>query len=91
MSERKSPTQSATLYKVGTKKKGNDNNTWIITENKNGVKKWILYKKVSNIKESTKESTTKKKIMTNPNDYYKQFPNYKEPIQDISFFTSKIK
>lgn len=25
--ERKSPTQSATLYKVGTKKKGNDGNT----------------------------------------------------------------
>jgi hypothetical protein len=87
MSERKSPTQSATLYKVGTKKKGNDNNTWIITENKNGVKKWILYKKVSSIK----ESTNKKKIMTNPDDYYKQFPNYKEPIQDISFFISKIK
>ena len=32
---RKSPTQSATLYKVGTKKKGNDGNTWIIVENKN--------------------------------------------------------
>ena len=95
MSERKSPTQSATLYKVGTKKKGNDNNTWIITENKNGVKKWILYKKVSSTKESTKkstkESTTKKKIMKNPDDYYKQFPNYEKPINDISFFTLKIK
>ena len=26
---RPSPTESATKYKVGTKKKGNDNNTWI--------------------------------------------------------------
>jgi hypothetical protein len=38
MSERKSPTQSATLYKVGTKKKGNDGNIWIIVENKNYIK-----------------------------------------------------
>lgn len=44
---RKSPSQSATLYKEGTKKKGNDGNTWIISINKNGVKRWTLYKKVS--------------------------------------------
>ena len=44
---RKSPTESATLYKVGTKKKGNDGNTWIIVENKNNVKRWQLYKKTS--------------------------------------------
>jgi len=44
---RPSPTSSATLYKVNTKKKGNDNNTWIVTENKNGIKRWKLYKKVS--------------------------------------------
>ena len=43
--ERKSPTQSATLYKVGTKKKGNDGNTWIVVMNKNRVKRWKLYKK----------------------------------------------
>lgn len=44
MSSRKSPTESATLYKIGTKKKGNDNNIWIIVENKNGIKRWKLYK-----------------------------------------------
>ena len=38
--ERKSPSQSATLYKVGTKKKGIDGNIWIIVENVNGVKRW---------------------------------------------------
>ena len=76
MSERKSPIQSATLYKIGTKKKGNDNNIWIITENKNGVKRWKLYKK---------------KIMENPDDYFKQFPDYRKPINDISFFNLKIK
>ena len=37
---RPSPSQSATLFKVGTKKKGNDGNTWIIKKNKNGVNRW---------------------------------------------------
>jgi len=52
---RPSPSQSATLYKVGIKKTGNDGNTWIITENVNGTKRWKLYKKVSK-KISKKES-----------------------------------
>ena len=50
---RKSPTESATLYKVGTKKIGNDGNKWIIVENKNNVKKWQKYKR--RIKDSFKE------------------------------------
>jgi hypothetical protein len=54
MSERKSPTQSATLYKIGTKKKGNDGNIWIIVENKNNIKKWQLYKKPTKIEISQK-------------------------------------
>jgi len=41
---RKSPTQSATLYKLGTIKTGNDGNKWIIVKNKNNVKRWMLYK-----------------------------------------------
>ena len=38
--DRPSPSESATQFKVGTKKKGNDGNMWIIVENKNGVKRW---------------------------------------------------
>ena len=38
--DRPSPSDSATLFKVGTTKKGNDGNNWIITKNKNGIKKW---------------------------------------------------
>ena len=38
--ERPSPSESATKFKVGTKKKGNDGSMWIIVENKNGVKRW---------------------------------------------------
>lgn len=45
--ERSSPTPSATLYTIGTRKTGNDGNTWIITQNINGTKRWKLYKNVS--------------------------------------------
>ena len=55
-STRKSPTQSATLYKVGTKKIGNDDNMWIIVENTNKIKRWQLYRKKSSKKASKKSS-----------------------------------
>lgn len=45
---RSSPSESATLYKVGTKKKGNDGNTWMIKQfdTKFGpTKRWVLVKK----------------------------------------------
>lgn len=42
--ERPSPSESATLFDIGTKKIGNDGNEWIIKENKNGVKKWSIIK-----------------------------------------------
>lgn len=38
---RKSPTESATLFNVGTIKVGNDKNKWKIIETKNGVKRWM--------------------------------------------------
>lgn len=49
--DRPSPSQSATLFKTGTTKQGNDGNMWTIVENKNGVKKWQKQKdEVQNIK-----------------------------------------
>lgn len=41
---RPSPSESATLFKVGTKKIGNDNNIWIIVETNTGTKRWKLIK-----------------------------------------------
>ncbi len=38
---RPSPSESATLFSVGTKKKGNDGNMYIIKANKNGVNRWV--------------------------------------------------
>jgi len=37
---RKGPNESATKFKVGTIKKGNDNNMWKIVVNKNGIQRW---------------------------------------------------
>lgn len=37
---RPSPAESATLFKVGKKKKGNDGNFYIVIETKNKVKRW---------------------------------------------------
>lgn len=41
---RPSPSESATTFKIGTKKKGNDGNIWVIVENKNGIKRWSKIK-----------------------------------------------
>ena len=38
---RKSPAESATLFKVGTVKTGQDGNKYIIKQSSNGVKRWI--------------------------------------------------
>lgn len=37
---RKGPTESATLFAVGTVRLGNDGNDWIISANKNGIHRW---------------------------------------------------
>ena len=40
MSSRKGPSKSATLFKNGTIKVGNDGNKWIIVTNKVGIRRW---------------------------------------------------
>ena len=75
---RPSPSESATLYKVGIKKTGNDGNKWIIAENKIGVKKWKLYKKVTSKKVTSKKITSKKKVIKKKkeNPWYPQIYIY---------------
>ena len=43
--DRPSPSESATLYDVGKKKKGNDGNIYEVVVNKNNVKRWKKSKK----------------------------------------------
>ena len=42
---RKGPSESATKFKVGTIKKGNDNNMWKIVANKRGIQRWVKLNK----------------------------------------------
>ena len=46
---RRGPADSATMFTIGTKKKGNDGNIWKIGVNKNGVKRWIKLSKTKNV------------------------------------------
>ena len=41
LKQRKSPTASATLFPVGTKRTGNDGGQWMVEANKNGVRRWV--------------------------------------------------
>ena len=61
---RPSPSESATLYKVGAKKTGNDGNIWIVAENKNGIKKWKQNKKqLDNPKKVSIKAKRKSKLL----------------------------
>lgn len=57
---RKGPSESATKYKVGTKKKGNDGNYWIIKKQKNGVQRWVKTEKNNTKRKNTKKKNTKR-------------------------------
>ena len=48
---RKAPTASATLFKRGTIKKGNDGNKWAIVVDRRGVKRWQLKKNPTTMKQ----------------------------------------
>jgi len=63
MTSRKGPSKSATLFKNGTIKVGNDGNKWVIVTNKNGVKRWQRVKGASAgaVKNKTKKSKQKSK------------------------------
>ena len=55
---RKAPSESATLFKKGTIKKGNDGNRWVIVTNARGVQRW---QKVQGVKA---KANTKAKAKT---------------------------
>ena len=60
--KRKSPTESATKYKIGTTKLGNDGNMWVIISTQSGTHRW---KKIAS--NTTKKSTTNKKTRQTSN------------------------
>jgi hypothetical protein len=58
---RKSPSESATLYKLKYKKIGNDGNMWIVEQDKNGRHRW-------NKLEDTK-TATRRLLVVEPQNY----------------------
>jgi len=64
MSTRKAPSKSATLFKNGTIKQGNDGNKWVIVTTSNGIRRW---KKVhganATMKNKSKTKTKSKRVL----------------------------
>lgn len=67
---RKGPTESATKFKVGTKKKGNDDNMWIIIKTKSGTHRWK--KHYSTKASNTPKKTYKKQLKIKDNKWFDQ-------------------
>ena len=65
MSTRKGPSKSATLFKEGAIKKGNDGNKWIIVTNKLGVRRWqkMGSKTTLKIKSKSKSKSKSKRVL----------------------------
>jgi len=64
---RKEPSSSATTFKLGTRRKGNDGNMWKVSKTQKGVKRWIkITKKKSPVKKSRKISRKVRKTSRNP-------------------------
>jgi hypothetical protein len=61
MSTRKAPHESATLFKNGTIKNGNDGNKWIILTNKNGIQRWKRLSAGISTNKVTKKNKSKTK------------------------------
>ena len=57
-SGRKGPTDSATLFNVGTQMEGNNGHMWEIKRNKNGIHRW---KRISNTKRNHRNNLKKTK------------------------------
>jgi hypothetical protein len=75
---RKGPTESATAFSVGTKKKGNDGNYWIVVVTKANVHKWQKITKTKTTKTKTTKTKTKSSTMKRCEDFCKN--DYKEHI-----------
>ena len=64
---RKGPSSSATTFKLGTRRKGNDGNMWKVSKTQKGVKRWIkITKKKSPVKKSRKMSRKVRKTSRKP-------------------------
>ena len=56
-----SPTESATLYPIGTTKIGNDNNYWTVTSNSKSIKRWVRVKSRKSVSKKSESKTSASK------------------------------
>ena len=80
---RKSPSESASQFNIGTRKKGNDGNMWEIVKNKNGVKRWSKVTMKNTTKKAPKKSQKKKskrmmKLESDPDTVWGKRPELEE-------------
>tara|TARA_Y100000816_G_C26058712_1_gene555768 strand:+ start:86 stop:721 length:636 start_codon:yes stop_codon:yes gene_type:complete len=70
MTNRKGPSESATKFKKGTKKRGNNGNMWIIATTSSGTQRWqkINVLKKKNSTKKTKKTKKTKNTIANTND-----------------------
>ena len=64
MTNRKGPSESATKFKKGTKRRGNDGNMWVIASTSSGTQRW---QKINVLKKKNSTKKTKNTI-ANTND-----------------------
>ena len=74
---RKGPTDSATLFSIGTKKRGNDGNMWKITKTKAGTKRW---QKITSVSTKTKKNTSVENLNSLKKKYYVNTSGSKKQI-----------
>lgn len=86
---RPSPSESATLFKIGTKKQGNDGNIWIVIGTSTGVKRW---KKINDNNKYIQVNDSEQCIDTNKKDIIDltTFKNFKF-FRNNSEIVGKIK
>lgn len=66
--KRKGPTESATKYKVGTKKLGNDGNMWIIISTQSGTHRWKKIGSNTTMKKKGRTTSSSNKTVKSKGD-----------------------
>ena len=83
--KRKSPSESATKFKVGKKMRGNDGNIWIIVKTSNGVQRWKLHNKSKTKKKYKFKRSRRRGTMKDM--HHSEKTEKKAPIKGKKYFT----
>lgn len=65
--QRPSPTESATVFEIGTKRRGNDGNMYIVKTDKNGKYRWAKHAEETIVNKEIVEKAPKRKAQSKKN------------------------